>query len=308
MKMKCRKRNYFEGCYIKQEGEEGSIAFIPSYHRDEYGRKTGYLQIITENATYQVCYPQILYQNRKSTAKYGLQKFGIKIGESVFSKKGCSIKIQEEGIAIEGRLAFGPMTPIKYDIMGPFSKVPFMQCRHDVFSMFHRVNGTINCNGKRYPFKNGVGYMEGDRGDAFPQKYVWTQSSIKEKGSIMFSAATIPILRGKLSFNGCIGVLLYEGKEYRFATYLGSRIHKITSDSICIRQGKYILRIQCLDKVPGEKLSAPRRGDMKRQIKERISCKVRYQLWRKSKIILDEYCENASFEGEWEIKVTNTNS
>ena len=47
------------------------------------------------------------------------------------------------GLNVNGRLDFGTLTPIKYDIMGPFALVPFMECRHSVISMRHPVWGAL---------------------------------------------------------------------------------------------------------------------------------------------------------------------
>ena len=48
--------------------------------------------------------------------------------------------------------------------------IPFMECRHSVWSMRHLVNGELSVNGKRYSFQNALGYWEGDRGSSFPKE------------------------------------------------------------------------------------------------------------------------------------------
>lgn len=77
--------------------------------------------------------------------------------------------------------------------MGPFQFVPFMQCRHSVFSMKHQVNEQITINGQIYKFKNGIGYMEGDRGYSFPKQYIWMQCCFND-GSLMLSVADIILI------------------------------------------------------------------------------------------------------------------
>ena len=42
-------------------------------------------------------------------------------------------------------------------------------------AMKHQVNGQITVNGQIYKFQNGIGYIEGDRGYSFPERYIWTQ-------------------------------------------------------------------------------------------------------------------------------------
>lgn len=227
--MKQPKRNYFDGIYIKQEGEE-TVAIIPSLHRDAKGREWGNLQIIVRGETYQYRFPMEKMRRRKND-------FFIQMGNNVFTKKGIRLNIKDGERQIKGKLTFGITTPLRYDIMGPFCLVPLLQCRHSVFSLFHRVNGTLSIAGKRYDFVHGIGYIEGDRGYSFPKKYIWTQASLEDSGCIMLSIATIPMWHSALSFRGCIGVIFYEGKEYRFATYLGARIQVVSNHYICIRQG-----------------------------------------------------------------------
>lgn len=74
----------------------------------------------------------------------------------------------------------------------PFKYVPFMECRHSVWSMRHSVSGTVYINGQEYSFQNAWGYWEGDRGHSFPKEYLWTQCCF-DGGSLMLSVAEIPI-------------------------------------------------------------------------------------------------------------------
>lgn len=91
----------------------------------------------------------------------------IIIDGNSFSKSGISLSIHTQGLNIDAKLDFGPLTPLKYDIMGPFALVPFMECRHSVISMKHSVFGTVYLNGQRYDFYDDAGYWEGDRGRSF---------------------------------------------------------------------------------------------------------------------------------------------
>ena len=49
-----------------------------------------------------------------------------------------------------GTLKFDGLILPKYDIMGPFAAMPFMECRHKVLSMRHAVTGSIKVAGKIY--------------------------------------------------------------------------------------------------------------------------------------------------------------
>lgn len=107
--------------------------------------------------------------------------------------------------------------------MGPFRYVPFLQCRHSVFSMRHSVHGQFCVNGTTYIFQNATGYIEGDRGYSFPRKYAWTQCSFPG-GALMLSIADIPFCG--FHFTGIISIVHLQGKEYRLATYLGAKADK----------------------------------------------------------------------------------
>ena len=80
--------------------------------------------------------------------KFQDKQLSVKIGENQFSEKGININIYTKDIIIQGNLNFSHLSPIKYDIMGPFQFIPFMQCRHSVYSMRHRIDGQINVNGQ----------------------------------------------------------------------------------------------------------------------------------------------------------------
>ena len=135
----------------------------------------------------------------------------------------------------------------------------FMECRHSVYSMLHRVDGLIYINDKKYVLENAWGYWEGDSGCSFPKEYAWTHSFINESdgtpvGSLMLSVADIPL--AGLHFTGIIGIVLWRGKEYRFATYLGARVVQKENGILLIRQGNMELEARLLEQKP-HPLQAP---------------------------------------------------
>ena len=192
-------------------------------------------------------------------------------------------------------LRYGPMSRPAADIMGPFRFIPFMECRHSVFSLAHRVNGHITVNGKCYYFRDGTGYMEGDCGRSFPRRYLWTQANIGGN-SVMLSVADIPF--GGIHFSGCIASVYLRGEEYRFATYLGAQIQALHDGQVVIRQGSDILAARLLEPAP-HPLYAPRFGDMSRVIHESPSCKVQYIFKKRKNVLLNAVTSQASFEDAW---------
>ena len=277
--------NYFCGWYFRCQSDEQTIAVIPSIHRTKDSSFCT-IQLITDNQAFHVQFPFFNFQ------KNGNQ---IQIADNCFEKGGISLDIHTSDLYVSGSIRFGIFTPIQYDIMGPFRYVPFMQCRHSVFSMYHSVDGELSVNGTPYVFQNAIGYIEGDRGASFPSKYVWTQCSFAN-GALMLSIANIPF--SCFHFTGIIGIVFLHGKEYRLATYLGAKVVKIEADEIVVRQGRFILTIRPQDPT-GQTWRAPNNGAMNRTIHEHPSCKVSYRFEEKGLPLLEFDAPNAAFEYEY---------
>lgn len=276
---------YFCGWYYRCQSDSQTLAIIPSLHKTK-DRDFCTIQLITDTSAFHAQFP---YSNFQEDVD------GIRIGSNRFGKAGVYLDIHEPGFRVEGAVRFGAFTPIRYDIMGPFQYVPFMQCRHSVFSMRHPVDGQIRVNGVPYVFRNNLGYLEGDRGHSFPKEYVWTQCSFPE-GALMLSVADIPL--GRLHFTGVIGIVLLHGKEYRLATYLGAKAVKIKDGEIVVKQGRFRLSVRQMGQ-PGHPLQAPVGGAMTRTIHEHPSCRVYYRLTDGDTTLLEFEAPNAAFEYEY---------
>lgn len=278
-------RSYFCGWYFRCQSGQQTLAIIPSVHKTENSNFCA-IQLITDTESFHVEFPFSAFQKHDNQ---------ITIVENRFGKDGIHLDIQTPSLRANGSMRFGPFTPIRYDIMGPFRFVPFMQCRHSVYSMRHCVDGEITVNGTPYLFQNAIGYIECDRGYSFPQEYVWTQCSFPN-GALMLSIADIPM--GTLRFTGVIGIVYLNGKEYRLATYLGAKAVKITPDEIIVRQGEYLLTVKPQD-ISGYPLQAPVAGSMIRTIYEHPSCQVNYRFEKGGISLLELEAQNAAFEYEF---------
>lgn len=279
-------QNYFKGWYFKCCTKEKTIAFISAYHQSK-NNKTASLQIITDDSAFNIPFCNLQYHENP---------LHIQIGKSIFSDKAINLNISTKEISVQGVLKFSGIFPIHYDIMGPFKFVPFMQCRHSIFSMKHQINGYITINGQQYIFKNGIGYIEGDCGISFPERYVWTQCHFKNS-SLMLSVADIPFLG--IHFMGIIGIVLLNGKEYRIATYLGAKVKYIGKNTVTVQQGDFHLTAKLLEK-NAYPLAAPNHGLMNRTIHESPSCKAYYQFSYQKQILCEFVSNRASFEFEYE--------
>ncbi len=278
-------KNYFCGWYLKFQNEENTVALIPAYHISN-GEKSCSIQVITDDGAWNV--PFCMEQYRQG-------REGVQIADTIFTRHGVALNLHGPGLDAVGKLSFGSLTPISYDIMGPFRCIPFMECRHSVYSMKHRIDGEINLNGKKISFDGGVCYIEGDRGRSFPKNYVWSQCCFPE-GSVMLSVADIPLL-GTL-FTGVICVIHYRGREYRLATYLGARAVRIRDGEVVIRQGRKMLTVRRLEK-KGLTLAAPESGKMTRTIHETAACRAYYQFSIGGKLVFSFESKRAAFEYEY---------
>ena len=275
----------FYGWYFKCQSDTQTLAVIPAIHNTR-GKRTCSIQVITDNNAWGVTCNADKFQRTKKN---------IFIGENRFGGKGIYLAICTKQLTVRGKLRFGPLCPLKYDIMGPFALVPFMECRHSVWSMCHSVWGNVYINGEKYSFQNGWGYWEGDQGRSFPKEYLWTQCCFSG-GSLMLSVADIPM--AGIHFTGIIGIILWQGKEYRIATYLGARVVQMKNKMVRVIQGNLELEAQLLEE-SGRVLKAPAKGDMVRTIHESASCKAFYRFRIGGHTVFAFETDRASFEFEY---------
>jgi hypothetical protein len=198
-------------------------------------------------------------------------------------------------LSCSGKVGYGRLTPLKYDIMGPFSVIPFMECKHGIISLKHTLSGSLSVNGSLLNFDGGTGYIEKDRGHSFPKRYLWIQcNSFKnEDCSVMASIADIPF--SGFEFKGCICAVYYKNREYRLATYTGVKIIRDDEKGIILKQGKLKLEIDIL-KNESCGLLAPDKGDMSRTIHEATSCKAEFRFYSGNDMIFDLCSDHTSFE------------
>lgn len=164
----------FNGWYMKCQSASQTLAVIRAVHQSDRER-TCSIQVISEHDVWSVMFPIEMFRKKGKT---------LWIGENQFGQNDMQLKIQIPGLTINGKLFFGTLSPLRYDIMGPFAMIPFLECRHSVWSMWHSVNGILRINEQFFCFHNAKGYWEGDEGRSFPRQYAWTQCFF-EDGSLM---------------------------------------------------------------------------------------------------------------------------
>ena len=279
--------NFFSGWYFKCQNKEQTLALIPAVHSFN-GKKGASLQIITDDS-----YFYLPLDHRR--LKINKHEPYAACAPSFFTPHGIKLNLSTHSLRAFGKLSFSHFTPLRYDIMGPFNLVPFMECRHNIFSMRHRLDGSLTINEQTYTFHNSLGYIEGDRGHSFPKEYLWSHCFFAD-GSLMLSVAHIPL--GPINFTGIISVIILNKKEYRLATYLGAKLLKLQNREVVIRQGDLTLTASLLagSSYP---LRAPVFGEMSRTIKESASSLAYYHLTKGSQTLLEFKSPRASFEYEY---------
>lgn len=274
----------FYGWYLKCQSSTQTLAVIPAIHNTG-NKRTCSVQLITDNDTWTVMFPADDFKRTKRN---------IFIGENRFSEKGIRLAICTQQVTVRGNVEFGPLSPLKYDIMGPFALAPLMECRHSIWSMRHSVRGDMYINGQKYFFRDAWGYWEGDSGRSFPKEYIWTQCFFPD-GALMLAVADIPM--AGIHFTGMIGAVLWRGKEYRIATYLGAKVVKIQDKMIRVKQGSLKLDARLLE-TSERPLKAPWKGEMVRTIHESASCRAFYRFSKGGHTLFAFETDRASFEFE----------
>ncbi|MGL5972916.1 MAG: tocopherol cyclase family protein [Oscillospiraceae bacterium] len=279
---------FYDGLYIKNEHNNLPIAFIPAFHIDDLGVKSASIQVITDSFSYNFkFFIEDFSVNKKD--------FYMKIGKNIFAQDGILIDLENENIKIKAKLYFDNISFLNYDVMGPFKNVKNLKCNHGIFSYSHSVTGEVNINNEKFIFDDNIGYIEKGWGESFPDTYIWSQCNKLQDKNFFIMVAMAKIKYWGLLFNGSLATIMYDGKEYRLASYLGCKVKNYGRYGVVLKQGKYILKIKFLNGAP-QKLLAPQNGDMTREIEESIKCRVKYELFENSKLIFRIIADNASYE------------
>jgi tocopherol cyclase len=279
-------RNYFEGWYFKQVSGNGEqvFSFIPgiSLTKDD---PHAFIQVINgiSGETHYVQYDLNQFYWNKN-------RFEVKIGSSVFSNEGIQLNIDTCEIKVNGQIGFSDNVPYPSSlfspgVMGWYSFVPFMECKHGVVSVTHHLSGCLIINESNIDFSQGKGYIEKDWGTSFPKAWLWLQCNtfVKSNASLMISVADIPWLGSY--FLGLIAFIYFDGKFFLFNTYSKSTIQKLEKQGNSIhielesRQNKLVVDVK--NNLSGI-LKAPQSGSMVRHIKESVDSEVSVQLLDKA--------------------------
>ncbi len=271
------KNRYFEGWYFKHvsANRQNVLAFIPGVALTKSEKqvaltkseKHAFIQVIDgiSGKTWNVNYPLSEFSFSKS-------EFKVRVGNSYFSADEIKLEIDSPELKISGKLEYSsavkyPSSAFSPGIMGWYSFVPFMECKHGIVSVQHKVEGRLEIN------------------ESFPESWIWLHCNTfsEPECSFTFSVAKIPWLGN--FFIGHICFLYLKGKFYRFATYNGSKITKLEFKKpfleIELKNKNLILKVKAEQQQAGE-LKAPMVGEMNRMIKESVDSNVEISLFTKN--------------------------
>jgi tocopherol cyclase len=302
-----KRKSYFEGWYFKQVSADTSEAwaFIPGVSMNADGSsRTAFIQAIDGARGLTRWYPFAF-----EDFSWQPGRLELAIGPNRFSTQGISVDLDGPDGKLSADLRYGtfspfPSRPWMPGIMGPYSFVPFMECRHGLVSMDHTVDGWVQVDGRRFSMDNGRGYIEKDWGSSMPSSWIWTQSNqFPTPGdSLMFSLANIPWMGSHFPGFLCAARLSEGGKQRQvqvWATWNGSRIDALRADdstvSLVIAGKDERLSLE-LGRRRGGLLLAPVAGAMERRIAESIDSTMSVRLERKGKLVYEALAPKAGLE------------
>jgi tocopherol cyclase len=210
------------------------------------------------------------------------EEFDIRIGPNHFRKDLLHLEIERPEQSLAGELSFRgttpwPVTLASPGIMGWYAYVPFMECYHGVLSFDHAVEGSLMIQNQMADFSGGRGYIEKDWGKSFPRGWVWMQTNhFAERGTCLTaSAARIPWLG--TAFPGFIAGLWHQGRLYRFATYTGAALARLSVSDVLVhmdvQDSRHRLELEA-KRSTGGLLHAPWRAAMVQRLMESLTAEV----------------------------------
>lgn len=280
---------YFEGWYYRVTCKDVSFAVIIGIQQNKQ-EHSSFIQILDtkrKTSSYHT------FSNEQVYMKYN--PFRLRMADNIFTKdylhinvEGFTCDLHAVGFIHLDTNAFMPT------IMGPFTYYKQMECIHSVISLYHNVYGSVKIQNIAYQIQ-GIGYIEKDRGVSFPSAYTWFQSNTCKEvySSFFFSIASIPLK--KISFIGCICVLMVNGKQLRFATYLGCRSKVLKNNMYVLFQYPYTLYLK-MDVKQSYPLIAPCKGQMNIKIQESLETIALVHVYKHNKRIHDITFTHGGYE------------
>jgi tocopherol cyclase len=283
------RRPFFEGWYVKLVSEDLTQrwAVIPGVFLGVDGApREAFVQVLdgsTGNSWYHP-YPAEEFHAASDS-------WDVTVGPNRFHPGGVHLDLP----SLSGDVIFTtvlkpwPVTWAKPGIMGPYAWVPAMECYHGVVSFDHGLAGSLTAGGRTFELGHGIGYVEKDWGQAFPEGYVWMQTNHFGRRGMSLSASTAIIPWRKSSFRGFIvGLHVPQTGSspvlHSFATHTGATTTLLEVDdgevrwNLRARDGR-TLEIRAQRTIDGDRpaaglLHAPVRTEMHKRVEETLDAQV----------------------------------
>lgn len=296
-----KRKNYFEGWYFKHVSADHKQvwSFIPGISLSG-GNSHAFIQVINGMTG------ETQVHEYKLSEFFGSSKdLDVTLGGSRFSTGGISLEIRNNSHQISGEISYSsadlyPSSLLNPGIMGWYSFVPFMECKHGVVSMQHELSGVLQIDKQTVDFHGGTGYIEKDWGSSFPESWIWLHCNTfnNSRSSFTFSVAKIPWLGSY--FIGFISYLRLEDRIINLSTWSRARIERLEyiDNNLRLRLSnkKYVLDIDAHNNQAGQ-LKAPVKGSMTRIIKETVDATLDLKLTdRSGKVLFHDQGTRAGME------------
>ncbi|MDD3392751.1 MAG: tocopherol cyclase family protein [Bacilli bacterium] len=286
-----KKHNYFEGWYIKINDIKNNEVYafilgITLYKQDPHA----FIMVISPNQK-----TSHYYRFNKSDFHYTENKVIIKNNKLT----SHSLKIVLDDLKVD--VNFSKPILLKKQlfnnsIMSYFKYLP-LSTSHEIIFLKASVSGEIINNQSKINI-SGNCYMEKTMGNKFPKQWLWIEANNFNNPN---AALVIAIADIFYNFKGFFCVLNINNKEYRFATYNGSKVSIIKNNSdnieIVIKKKDIMLNIKTIYKDDYFLTAPTKNGKMKKIINESLNSNLTFTLYEKNKNIVSDTsnyvgCEN----------------
>ena len=279
-------RRFFEGWYFRLTDpiRKKSLALIPgiSLGTDSHA----FVQIITDECETDY--------HRFALSEFSVSKkpLIIKVGSNLFSTQHLQLHLTGK-IKVKGLVKFTDLSPLRFNLMGPFGWLPNLPCYHQIISMKHYANGTLSVNNKTWNSAE-IGYIETDKGHSFPHGHIWLQCNTFTDHELSLSLAVSEITWRRRSIPVCYALLTTPQQNYYLTTWLGAKTKLIAYQGrnlqVVIQQRSLALTVDVLlpenYTVDNQLLVSPVNGDMHSHVNEILTADIRLSLTKNSKKIL----------------------
>jgi hypothetical protein len=305
------KAPFFEGWYFKlvDHAQEQAWAVIPGLYRGREPAKDHAFVMVLDGRSHQVTY------HRYPTTAFAAARdsFHIRIGPNLFAADFLTLNLPDlQGhLSFHGRVTW-PVTWTAPGIMGWYGWFP-MECYHGLVSMDHALQGQLLAGDESIDFSGGRGYIEKDWGRNFPQTWVWLQANHFSRPGLSLTASIARIPFYGRVFPGFIIGLLFDGRLYRFTTYLGANLRQVAVDgdqvTIAVDNGQHLLQIKA-QRGPTALLYAPTPGQgMIPRVNESVGATVQIRFSKKDgRLIYEGESQFAGMEIEGDTRILETAS